>query len=213
MPRVGVLLIVISFILVSCGQPSASPTPAVAVGNTTAEEALPVNPNMPTKPVSLEVWVDLDFTRENTFFEEIANDFERAYPHVNVEVYSFVREGILQRMEHVSKDELPPNVVQGHVYTAAGLGLAEPLESYWQEWEKKEPALQTQFLPSTLNEVTWQGVRYGVPLDVYTVVLLYNQQHFDEAHLPYPNGSYDLYALRRTAAALTNPAKTAMVLV
>ena len=54
--------------------------------------------------------------------------------------------------------------------------------------------------------MTWRdGVRYGVPLDIYTVVLLYNRAHFDEVNLPYPEGDYDLFALRDAAAILTKP--------
>jgi multiple sugar transport system substrate-binding protein len=135
----------------------------------------------------------------------MAEDFEDAYPQVDVEIYSFVREGILQRMEHVSEDELPPNVVQGHVYTAAGLGLAEPLRRQWAAWEEADPETTSQFLPAALDEVTWQDVRYGVPIDVYTVVLLYNRDHFDEANLPYPEAGYDLLALRDAAATLSKP--------
>jgi ABC-type glycerol-3-phosphate transport system substrate-binding protein len=61
-----------------------------------------------------------------------------------------------------------------------------------------------QFLPEAMDEVTWRGIRYGVPIDVYTVVLLYNRQHFDEADLPYPGGDYDLVQLSQAAARLTN---------
>jgi ABC-type glycerol-3-phosphate transport system substrate-binding protein len=186
-----------ALILVSCSETLSSPsTPVATPTDVSIADDLPSNnPNIPARPVSLEVWVDLDFTRDNTYFEEIAKDFEQAYPNVEVVVYSFVREGILQRMEHVSKDELPPNVVQGHVSTAAGRGLAEPLEAQWAEWTQKDPETTSQFLPAALNEVTWDGIRYGVPIDVYTVVLLYNRQHFDQAKLPYPNGNYNQTSL------------------
>jgi ABC-type glycerol-3-phosphate transport system substrate-binding protein len=199
-----------SLLLVSCSVSASSPppTPILEEGNQfVADDLPPINPDISANPVTLQVWVDLDFTRNNTFFEEMAEDFEQAYPNVEVEVYSFVREGMLQRMEHVSKDELPPNVVQGHVYAAAKLGLAEALKREWAEWEETDPETTSQFLPVALDEVTYQGVRYGVPLDIYTVVLLYNQDHFDEAGLPYPHGNYDLFALREAAAKLTRPAE------
>ncbi|MBN1992241.1 MAG: extracellular solute-binding protein [Anaerolineae bacterium] len=201
---IGLLLVLL--LLAGCNQTASPSTPVAAEVDEFIADDLPlINPNLPAEPVSLEVWVDLDFTRDNTFFEEMAEDFEQAYPHVEVEVYSFVREGILQRMEHVSKDELPPNVVQGHVYTAAGLGLAEPLKQQWAEWEEADPETTSQFLPAALDEVTWQDVRYGVPIDVYTVVLLYNREHFDEANLPYPEADYNLFDLQNAAAVLTKP--------
>jgi len=95
--------------------------------------------------------------------------------------------------------------VQGHVYAMAGQRLAEPLEQEWRDWEKSDPDISNQFLPSAMKEVTWQNVRYGVPLDVYTLVLLYNRDHFDQAGLPYPEGDYDLFALIQAAQTLTNP--------
>ncbi|MBN1218810.1 MAG: extracellular solute-binding protein [Anaerolineae bacterium] len=200
-------LILLGLVLVSCSVLASSPpTPAADETNQViADDLPPVNPDISADPISLEVWVDLDFTRDNTFFEEMAADFEQAYPHVDVEVYSFVREGILQRMEHVSKDEFPPNVVQGHVYTAAALGLAEPMERRWLEWEEADSETTSQFLPSALDEVTWQGIRYGVPIDVYTVVLLYNRNHFDEANLPYPEAGYNLFDLQNAAVVLSRP--------
>ncbi len=200
-------IVLITFALTACSQFSdnATPAPPADPDNQVADDLPPINPDIPDNPVTLEVWVDLDFTRNNTFFEEIASDFEQAYPQVDVEIYSFVREGILQRMVHVSKDELPPNVVQGHVYTAAGLGLAEPLEREWIEWQETDPEITSQFLPAALNEVTWRNVRYGVPIDVYTVVLLYNRGHFDQANLPYPEDEYGLSALSEAAARLTHP--------
>jgi len=200
-------LLLICLVLAGCNQASisATPVPVEEPSSNVDDDLPPINPNIADDPVTLEVWVDLDFTRNNTFFEEIAEDFEQAYPQVDVEVFSFVREGILQRMEHVSKDELPPNVMQGHVYTAAGLGLAEPLERRWAAWEEDAPEITNQFLPAAMNEVTWRGIRYGVPIDVYTVVLLYNRQHFDEANLPYPQGDYNLLHLSEAAARLTKP--------
>lgn len=180
-------------------------------GSAPAEEALegdglpPLNPDLPAEPITLEVWLDLDFTRNNTLYEEMAEAFEEAYPQVEVEIFSFVRESIPQRVRLEVLSDVPPDVVQGHVYAMAGQGLAEPLDEDWAEWEATNPAAADQFLPAALEEVTWQGERYGIPLDVYTVILLYNQQHFDEANLPYPGVDYDLFDLRQAAAVLTDP--------
>jgi ABC-type glycerol-3-phosphate transport system substrate-binding protein len=87
----------------------------------------------------------------------------------------------------------------------AGQRLAEPLDQQWAEWEKENPQATSQFLPAAMEEVTWQDQRYGVPLDIYTLVLLYNRQHFQEANLTYPNGDYDLFYLRQAAEILTQP--------
>ena len=46
-----------------------------------ADDLPPINPEITADPVTLEVWVDLDFTRDNTFFEEMVEDFV----HIQVE--------------------------------------------------------------------------------------------------------------------------------
>jgi multiple sugar transport system substrate-binding protein len=80
--------------------------------------------------------------------------------------------------------------------------LAEPLNRQWAEWGAEA---QDQFLVAALEEATWKQTRYGIPLDISTLVLLYNQDHFDEANLPYPEGDYDIFSFRDAAATLSRP--------
>ncbi len=196
-------LFIVTFILFGCAfSPSANS--GLDEEEEEANPPPPVNPALPAEPITLEVWLDLDFTRNNSLYEELAEEFEEAYPQVEVEIFSFVRESIPQRVELEVLSDVPPDVVQGHVYAMAGQGLAEPLADYWAEWEETNPEASEQFLSEALAEVTWQGERYGIPIDVYTVILLYNQQHFDQVGLSHPGADYDLFYLRRAAAALTD---------
>lgn len=197
------ILVLISLILLGCSllQPDSPTETEDDLG-----DLPPRNPDIVLdEPITLEVWLDLDFTRNNSLFEEMAQDFEEVYPEVEVEIFSFVRESMPQRIKLEVQSGIPPDVVQGHVYSIAGQGLAEPLSIEWAQWEEDDPEIVNQFLPSAINEVTWQDVRYGVPLDVYTLVLLYNRDHFDEAGLTYPGGNYDLSTLIQAAVALSNP--------
>jgi ABC-type glycerol-3-phosphate transport system substrate-binding protein len=172
------------------------------------EGQLPLrNPKIAPEPITLEVWLDLNFTRDDSLFEEMAEDFETVYPEVEVEIFSFVRESIPQKINLAVQSGIPPDVVQGHIYAMAGQGLARPLDQEWAEWEAEDPQASAQFLPSALEEVTWQGTRYGIPLDIYTLVLLYNRDHFDEASLPYPEADYDLATLSQAARILSQPEK------
>ena len=201
-----VLLFVI-LMIVSCNSVSSASVEdqAEAQATTTASSLPPINLDIPPDPITLEVWLDLDFTRNNSLYDELADEFEAAYPQVEVQIFSFVRESIPLRVEFEVSNNVPPDVVQGHVYALAGQGLAEPLEEYWAAWQAEDMEAVSQFLPAALEEVTWQRERYGIPLDIYTVVLLYNREHFDQAQLPYPEGDYDLIALRQAAKVLTDP--------
>ena len=195
-------VVLVLMVLAGCGQATS---PDDFLDELAASNLPPRNPNILPEPITLEVWLDLDFTRDNDLFEVVARDFEQVYPEVKVKIFSFVRESIPQKVELAVLSGIPPDVVQGHVYAIAGRNLAEPLDDQWREWEKAAPGVSDQFLNSALAEVTWQDKRYGVPLDIYTLVLIYNREHFDEAHLPYPEGDYDLFYLRRAAEILTEP--------
>jgi multiple sugar transport system substrate-binding protein len=188
---------------------------ACAAGNldasaneTQSELPLPArNPKIGNEPITLEVWLDLDFTRNNSLFDEVVTDFESVYPNIEVETYSFIRQSMPQKVKLAVDSGIPPDVVQGHVYAMAGQGLATPLTPQWKIWTKAEPNATDQFLPYALNETMWQNQPYGIPLDVYTLVLLYNRAHFDQAGLPYPEGNYSLFDLAESAKKLTNPAQ------
>jgi ABC-type glycerol-3-phosphate transport system substrate-binding protein len=170
-----------------------------------------INPNIPQskEKITLDVWLDLDFTRNDGLFTEIAKDFESAYRatyqrDITVSIKSFTGESIPQKVRLAVLNGVPPDVVQGHVYALAGQGLAEPLDRRWDQWG---PNTESQFLPAALNEVTWKQTKYGIPLDVYTLILLYNRDHFEKAGLPLPTGDYTPANLQQAVMALTIPAE------
>ncbi|MEM7346116.1 MAG: sugar ABC transporter substrate-binding protein [Chloroflexota bacterium] len=200
--KVGILFVFI-LILSSCN-------PFITTGTTEGEDdnlpsLPPINPDISSEVITLEVWLDLDFVRDVTLFEEMATDFEQAYPQVEVNINSFIRQSMAQKVKLAVDTYDPPDLVQGHVYAMAGQGLAEPIEQQWQTWEATNPNAASQFLPEAMQEVTWRGNRYGIPLDVYTLVLLYNRDHFDELGLPYPEADHDLFTLIESAATLSRP--------
>jgi ABC-type glycerol-3-phosphate transport system substrate-binding protein len=198
-----IALLLILLTLTACG--SATSAAVQEIDEPFVGAPPPINPNIPAEQITLEVWFDLDFTKNDNLFEEIAEDFEKAYPQVKVEIQAFVRESMPQKITRALQVGTPPDVVQGHVYAMAGQGLAEPLDQRWQEWERLDPQARSQFLPSALEAVTWRETLYGIPLDIYTLVFLYNRQHFDEVNLPHPEGNYDLSAFSTAVATLTKP--------
>lgn len=201
----GLMVILLSVLVAGCG----NSTSEQGVADPIIGEPPQVSPNISSdeKNITLEVWLDLDFTRDDTLFAEIAHDFEEAYEAVyqqelKVNIQSFVGESMPQKVRQAVLVGTPPDVVLGHVYAMSGQGLAEPLNRHWEEWG---PEATEEFLPAALEEVTWQGTIYGIPLDVYTLVWLYNRDHFDQANLPYPTGDYDFADLQNAIAVLTKP--------
>jgi ABC-type glycerol-3-phosphate transport system substrate-binding protein len=199
--RKALLFLILLALLAGCTSVFGSQEPIDPVVN----DLPPRNPAIGPDPITLEIWLDLDFTRDNTLFNEMVAEFEKVYPQVDVNISSFVRESMPQKVKLAVQSGIPPNVVQGHVYAMAGQSLAEPLNQEWAAWESLSPDAKTQFLPSAMQETVWQDDYYGVPLDVYTLVLLYNRNHFDEAGLDYPEGNYDFSYLQEAADVLTQP--------
>jgi ABC-type glycerol-3-phosphate transport system substrate-binding protein len=190
--RASALLLILALVLGGCAQNPVAP----------AREARgdipPPNPRISSEPVTLNVWLDLDFVATDPLFREMAEDFERAYPNVNVNIHAFVRETMPGKVRTALQVGDPPDLVQGHVFAMAAQGFAEPLDDLWAEW-----GAQAQFMPQAMGEVTWDGVKYGVPLDIYTLVLIYNKAHFEEAGLPYPDAGYTWRQFAEDAATLT----------
>lgn len=190
--RAGTLLLILSLLLAGCAQNPVAP----------AQEAPgdvpPPNPRISSDPITLDVWLNLDFVATDPLFREMAGDFERTYPNVNVNIQAFVRETMPGKVRAALQVGDPPDVVQGHVFAMAAQGFAEPLNDVWGEWNAED-----QFMPQAIDEVTWNGVKYGVPLDIYTLVLIYNKAHFEAAGLPYPDAGYTWRQFAEDAATLT----------
>jgi ABC-type glycerol-3-phosphate transport system substrate-binding protein len=193
--RRTLLLFVTVLLLTACGADSAVPADLGEVPR--------LNPDMPSGPITLEVWLSLDFVGPDPLFEEMATDFEKAYPNIDVNIQGFVYQSIPGRVKEALQVGDPPDLVQAHVAAMAAQGFAEPLDNLWAEWGAED-----EFLPQAIGQVTWDRVKYGVPLDIYTLVLIFNRAHFDDAGLPYPDAGYTWLRFGADAATLTLPAQS-----
>ena len=149
------ILLVLALGLTACAQNAVAPAQSPG-----GDVPLP-NPSMPSEPITLNVWLDLDFVAADPLFQEMADGFEHAYPNVNVNIRAYVRETIPSKVRAALQLGNPPDIVQGHVFAMAAQGFAEPLDDLWAEW-----GAEANFLPQAMNEVTWDRVKYGVPLDI-----------------------------------------------
>jgi multiple sugar transport system substrate-binding protein len=122
-------------------------------------------------------------------------DFEGANPRVRVVMDKAPIKGML---DAVKGSASPPDVVQGHAFAAAARGIAQPLGDLWHN--TLDPA---EYFPGALDDVTFAGERYGVPLDTNALVLLYNADHFRAAGIPLPRGPMTFPQLGELAKALT----------
>ena len=135
-------------------------------------------------------------------FLDAVRDFERAHDGVRV----VVEKGPIRLQTDTVRAGIsggsPPDVVQGHAFSAASQGLAQSLDDLWQAHLDA-----AEFFPGAIEDVTWKGGKWGVPLDTNAMVLMYNVDHFRQAGLPDPQPltSMSMDDFAHAAAALSSP--------
>ncbi|HEX6595812.1 MAG TPA: extracellular solute-binding protein [Acidimicrobiales bacterium] len=134
-------------------------------------------------------------------FTDAVREFERTHPGVRVDI----DKGPINRMADVVRAGIssgaPPDVVQGHAHTGAGQDLADPVDDLWQH----HGITPAEYLPGAVEDVTWGGKRYGLPLDSNAMALLYNRALFDQAGVAPPDPAMTFLDFERMAAQLTSP--------
>jgi multiple sugar transport system substrate-binding protein len=135
-------------------------------------------------------------------------DFEAANPGVDVRV-----EGIPGAGEYVQKMLLhfvagtQPDVMVVDASSAAVFvnnGLLADLSPYIA----KDPDVALEdYYPNVVDIARREDKVYAIPGDFTPMVLYYNKDLFDEAGLPYPDGSWDFEEFIQTAKRLTNRSK------
>ena len=146
-------------------------------------------------PTTLRVMLTDDWVTPPVL--DAVRDFEVSHPNLRIVVDKAPIRGML---ETIQGSPSPPDVVQAHAFAAAARGLAQPLDDLWARSLRPE-----EFFPGALDDVTFAGRRYGVPLDTNALVLLYNADHFRAAGLPLPTGPLTFPELEEVARALTTP--------
>jgi multiple sugar transport system substrate-binding protein len=132
----------------------------------------------PPDPVVLRVVMADDWATAPAV-REVIDDFERDHAGVRVQVQGAPFSQIPELVASGHVLEQPYDLAHWHAFAAGGAGLAEPLDEHW----RRAGLTAEEYLPGALEDVTWRGVRYGVPLDTNALVLLVNRRALAEAGL------------------------------
>ncbi|MBI2264920.1 MAG: ABC transporter substrate-binding protein [Armatimonadetes bacterium] len=138
---------------------------------------------------------------EETLLMECIKEFAEKHPNLDV------------RYEPITGDYFPKIVIQLASGTAPDVfyldskvaqylmakGVLLPMDPFL----KGSPEM-AEFIPSLERAFSWNGLVYGIPKDFNTYALYYNKRIFDEAGIPYPNGTWSWEQLRETAKGLTD---------
>ncbi|MGH9178790.1 MAG: extracellular solute-binding protein [Acidimicrobiales bacterium] len=140
-------------------------------------------------------------------FVDAVRDFERSHPDVRVEYEKFPISHMLDNVAAETRKGAPPDVVQAHAFSAAAQDLAQPLDDLWGK------AISTsEFLPGAIDDVTWAGRLYGVPLDTNALFLIFNNQLFQAANVAPPTGRMTFDQFESAARALSVEPRRALAI-
>jgi len=138
--------------------------------------------------------------------EEIVKKFEESHPSVDVKIELTPYKQYFTKLETAATGGSLPDVFWmngSHIIKYGSNDMLLPLNDLI-----RADGVDLGNYPKALVDLyTVDGVAYGLPKDFDTIGLWYNKKLFDEANIPYPDGTWDWNKLKETAKKLTNPAK------
>ncbi len=185
-----VLLLGVTLGLSACGGPPSGDWPAGAP---------PRNLALMERPITLRVWMGADYVDQAPILD-LVKDFEQAYPNIEVELAGHVWQEMAGKVRLAISQGAPPDVAHQHAFAMGARGMAEPVDDPWEQWGTAD-----QFMPGAIDDVTWQGRKYGVPLDINTLFMIYNKAAFLEGGLALPGPDYTYAQLGADLERLTTP--------
>lgn len=187
-------------VLLSFGMPLAvRAEESTTEGTSHVDEGFPeINPEIAAlEPLELEVWLPAD-QGQDPMFQTLKEKFEESYPNITVNYNASIPwEEMPAKVKLAVNSGAAPDVAMHHSFVAGAQGFAEPLDDLWEEWGAED-----EFMESSIQDCTWNDVKYGVPFNITSVCLLYNEEMFEEAGITEVPAT--LEQLRETAKLLTN---------
>ena len=147
---------------------------------------------------TLEVWMAADYINEAPIVDAI-NEFMETYPNIKVETAGHTWGDMQGQVRLAVNGGASPDLAHFHAFSMGNQGLAEPVDDLWEEWGAEAEA---EFLPGALDNVTWEGTRYGVPIDINTTFYLYNKEMFEEKGLQPPTTLEEFTEVTKAVADL-----------
>jgi ABC-type glycerol-3-phosphate transport system substrate-binding protein len=186
-----------SLLLAACDTgtaPAATPTPVAGI----PDYGVPKNPKIAALgPVDLHVLFAADYYQVKPVVD-VANAFMQMYPNIHITIEGTDWNQIPARVKtEIAGGTMSIDLAHQHAFAMGAQGYAESIDDLW-------PAIDASTLsPGSIEDTVWQGVHYGVPLDVNTLFTLYRKDLFQKAGLPTPPPNWTYQQARDYARKLT----------
>ncbi|WP_380281353.1 extracellular solute-binding protein [Kitasatospora purpeofusca] len=152
-------------------------------------------------PVTLTYWDTSNATNEAPNYQELVKKFEAANPGVKVDFVNVPFDQAQNKLQTAMGAKGAPDVFRSEVgWTAAfaKAGYLSPLDG------TPAAADSAKFQPSLIQQASYEGKLYGVPLVTDTLGLLYNKELFAKAGITAAPTTWD--ELKTAAAAVKEKA-------
>lgn len=140
-------------------------------GTDLSDEGYPeINPEIATlENQELEIWLPADQGQDPNF-QTVKEKFEESYPNITINYNTSIPwEEMPSKVKLAVNSGAAPDLALHHSFVAGAQGFAEPLDDLWEKWGAED-----EFMESSLQDCTWNNVKYGVPFNITSVCLLYS---------------------------------------
>lgn len=142
--------------------------------------------------VEIDVWHSMSEGYGLEIIEELGEEFSEEHDDIDVNVsYSGGYQETLRKAQAAMSAGDPPNISQFEQTRGAAFvdaGALEPLEPYF---EQEEDLSFDDFYDSLIETAVYDDTVYGIPYNVSTPLLYYNNDLFEEAGVEGPPETWD----------------------
>jgi raffinose/stachyose/melibiose transport system substrate-binding protein len=185
------LLALLALSLTACA-PAATEAAPPETGDTEAPAADTTEEEEPAaaEPVTITWWHIQTEETQAALWEQLANEYMAANPHVTIEITVLENENFKTRMTTVMQSGEPPDIFQSwgggvmNEYAEAGLLKDITADLAADGWGDS-------FSPGALGVYAYNGVNYGVPRDMGMVGFWYNKDLFAQAGIEAPPTTWE----------------------
>lgn len=144
--------------------------------------------------------------QELEIWETAERDFEKLYPNVDL-VLEYTPAPISDydkklRLGFINNSAPDISAIDDDLYPSYAMyGQLENLEPYLKA--DSATLKLDEFIPTSLASFTYHNVRYALPWDGFSTLIIYNKDIFDRHGLPYPHDDWTIDDFRKIAWQLT----------
>ena len=198
--RLTIILVVLTLALAACGGGGGDQ------GSTTATKTGGSGNQASSSGGGVAIRYGLWNKDQAPIFEQIATEFKKSHPNINVQVEVTPFDQYWTKLEAAATGGALPDVLWmngPNIIKYASNGILMPIDD-----RIKADNIDLNNYPKTLVDLyTFEEKHYALPKDYDTIGLWYNKELFDAAGVKYPDETWDWNRVREAAKQLTDKSK------